>query len=390
VTDPVEPASTGATLPENEIDGSSVDPRAVDRVNRLLKWYPRDWRARYGTEFRALLLDTFSAGRGGLAMTLDVMREGLVARINESGAVGRRGAPIKRARASIAEVFVGTTVFLAAALLLAHYVERWRAYPTSVAVERAQRLVTAEYRAEHLWTRFQSLDPMQRSAAMSPYLREGQQQMSRAYASRVSGVPVVFHQIMLVSLVVAAAGLVAILVVAFFGGISALAPSRRRRMAVPSVLLVIAGALFVFGQLTPRSPWSPYGFSQQLKDVIDGRTWAWPTVAHSLCPLVGLVFLVIGGATLLWRAELGMRACQWIGRITIGVAALLGMALVCLVTWAATLSHQAPGYLFWNHQGILGSSLVSVFIVTSMAMAGGTALAVVGCRRCMSASFSTP
>jgi hypothetical protein len=51
------------------------------RVRRLLRWYPADWRARYGDEMAALLHDTIAEGRGGPRLSLNVAKEGLAARL---------------------------------------------------------------------------------------------------------------------------------------------------------------------------------------------------------------------------------------------------------------------------------------------------------------------
>jgi hypothetical protein len=54
--------------------------RRERRVARLLRVFPPRWRARHGHDFAALLNDTIEDGRGGPAMTLDVVREGVVQR----------------------------------------------------------------------------------------------------------------------------------------------------------------------------------------------------------------------------------------------------------------------------------------------------------------------
>jgi len=51
------------------------------RVTRLLRWYPADWRTRYGDEMAALLHDTIAEGRGGPQLSLNVAKEGLAARL---------------------------------------------------------------------------------------------------------------------------------------------------------------------------------------------------------------------------------------------------------------------------------------------------------------------
>ena len=55
------------------------------RVARLLRWYPADWRARYGDEMAALLHDALADGRGGPRLSLNVAREGLAARLAAPG-----------------------------------------------------------------------------------------------------------------------------------------------------------------------------------------------------------------------------------------------------------------------------------------------------------------
>jgi len=45
------------------------------RVERMLDWYPPEWRARYGDEFAAVLHDAMAAGKDGPRLWLDVARE---------------------------------------------------------------------------------------------------------------------------------------------------------------------------------------------------------------------------------------------------------------------------------------------------------------------------
>jgi hypothetical protein len=59
--------------------------RRERRVTRLLRWYPAEWRARYGDEMAALLHDTLAERRGGPRLTLNVAKEGLAARLTPPG-----------------------------------------------------------------------------------------------------------------------------------------------------------------------------------------------------------------------------------------------------------------------------------------------------------------
>ena len=59
----------------------SPDARRARRVARLLRWYPPQWRARYGDEMGALLHDMILDGRGGPRLHWNLAREGTAARL---------------------------------------------------------------------------------------------------------------------------------------------------------------------------------------------------------------------------------------------------------------------------------------------------------------------
>jgi hypothetical protein len=63
--------------------GSPPDPegRGDPRLGKLLRWYPRAWRDRYGEEFLALVEDTLDGGRPGWRLRLGVVRAGLRERL---------------------------------------------------------------------------------------------------------------------------------------------------------------------------------------------------------------------------------------------------------------------------------------------------------------------
>lgn len=84
------------------------------RAARLLRWYPRAWRSRYGEEFAELLVADIEERPQSRSRTADVIRGGLVARLGEAGLSG--GAPepgTERARtsASLASLACCAAVF---------------------------------------------------------------------------------------------------------------------------------------------------------------------------------------------------------------------------------------------------------------------------------------
>jgi hypothetical protein len=61
---------------------------AVRRAERLLRWYPRAWRDRYGPEFTELLIADIDERPRSPRRSLDVMRGGIRARLADAGLAG--------------------------------------------------------------------------------------------------------------------------------------------------------------------------------------------------------------------------------------------------------------------------------------------------------------
>ena len=61
--------------------------RAERRAERLLRWYPRAWRERYGDEFSELLLADIAERPRSWSRGLDVARRGVAVRLGVGGVV---------------------------------------------------------------------------------------------------------------------------------------------------------------------------------------------------------------------------------------------------------------------------------------------------------------
>jgi hypothetical protein len=85
---------------------------AARRVGRLLRWYPKAWRARYGEEFVELLIADICERPRSPARTLDVARGGLVARLAGAGLCGYPLDAAGQVRASLVSLGCCVTVFL--------------------------------------------------------------------------------------------------------------------------------------------------------------------------------------------------------------------------------------------------------------------------------------
>jgi hypothetical protein len=94
--------------------GGDTDPRpaAACRAQRLIRWYPAAWRARYGDEFAELLISDICERPRSAARTLDVARSGVVARVARTGLCGTALEASEQARASLALLGCCLAVFL--------------------------------------------------------------------------------------------------------------------------------------------------------------------------------------------------------------------------------------------------------------------------------------
>jgi len=95
-------------LSELETDVPDLDAR---RAARLLRWYPRAWRSRYGEEFTELLISDIGERPRSRSRTADVIRGAMVARLADAGLCGCAAQAAAQARASLASLACCTAVF---------------------------------------------------------------------------------------------------------------------------------------------------------------------------------------------------------------------------------------------------------------------------------------
>jgi hypothetical protein len=69
------------------------------RAERLARWYPREWRDRYGDEFIQLLIDELAENRRSAYRNVNVMLHGMWSRLAYLGLVGTVRGPHLRMRA---------------------------------------------------------------------------------------------------------------------------------------------------------------------------------------------------------------------------------------------------------------------------------------------------
>jgi hypothetical protein len=114
-------------------------------LERLLRWYPPNWRARYGEGFEALLEDTYGQHIGWRARVL-VARAGLAERARESGLLGNPTSSSDRLRSGSLLVMCGWSLFMVAGAIFAKFTEHW-----GVATPLAHRTLASASDAAVQW-----------------------------------------------------------------------------------------------------------------------------------------------------------------------------------------------------------------------------------------------
>jgi hypothetical protein len=102
---------------------------AARRVTRLLRWYPRSWRARYGEEFAELLLAELAEQPRSRRRSADIIRSGLLARCTTFGLTSHELPPAQQIRYGVATLSCALAGFLALGVaMLAQLATGWQWY----------------------------------------------------------------------------------------------------------------------------------------------------------------------------------------------------------------------------------------------------------------------
>ena len=96
------------------------------RPDRLLRWYPPAWRARYGEELEELIAEATGGGRVPWRTRLDIARSGTRERLRASGLTGDGVPPDERSRAGSLLVLCAWMTFVVAGTTVQKLSEHWQ------------------------------------------------------------------------------------------------------------------------------------------------------------------------------------------------------------------------------------------------------------------------
>jgi hypothetical protein len=295
--------------------------------DHLIRWYPAQWRERYGDEMTALLEDTYAAAAEvPLRQRVSLAWSGVAERARSAGLVGWSGDAAARQRGGALLVLCGWAFYLVAGAMFVKISDRWS---------------MGSAHADH-WV-------------------------------ATSGFNVVAVAAGVGCLIVA---LAALLVLPSFvrylraGGW----PEIRRAVVVAAVAVVVSGGLFAL--LVVRA----HGMSTQARN--GGNA-----LYSALFVIVGLVFICAIGSgtaaavTVSRRVELSRPTMRALSGLAIALVGVMGLTLVSFVSWWATEAAHSPGFLaqtIGNGAPFSSSVVPPTLLAAGFCMTMGLALGIAG------------
>ena len=109
-------------------------------TRRLLRWYPRAWRERYGEELIATIEDQLGGQPPSRALRRSLAGAGLAQRLRDTGLCGRDVEPSTRVRGGALAILWAWTLFALAGCGLASISRRGRRRGRAVRSSPADRI----------------------------------------------------------------------------------------------------------------------------------------------------------------------------------------------------------------------------------------------------------
>ena len=301
------------------------------RHERMIRWYPPQWRERYGAEMTALLED-HDATAGGVPWRhrFGLARAGLAERARGAGLTGSGAGP-ERVRAGSVWVLCGWALFMVAGAVFAKFADNW-------------------------WIGTPAVDRLPASASYDTVAVLG-----------VVGCAIV-----------ALAGL---LVVPSFVRLVRAGQWGTVRRAVWRVLLAAAvSALLLAGGLA----WAHH-LSRHARNG-GSVVYAVAFVGIGLCVFVAVACATSAAVTVARRTELPGGVLRTLGAMALGLSAVMVLLFVAFVTWWATQAAYVPrvlldgignGFPFTSSAVPPTLLFAGVFMLLGLVLAAGGAVRIV-------------
>lgn len=302
--------------------------RASRTAAHLLALYPAQWRARYGEELEALIVDS-SGRRVPWRIRADVALGAGRERLRAAGLVGD-GAPEERVRGGVLVALCAWALFVVAGMAVQRFSEHWQ----DVTSAASRPLPSAAFAALVIAAVCAGALVLAGIASAVPSL---------AAFVRGGGWPTIRRRVVVAMLVTAAFLACSVVLVVWAHGLTG------RQRAGHDVAYAIA---FV----------------------------AWASLAVA-CLLAWTIVAVATARRLRLRAAL-LRLQAWIAG---GVTMAMGAMTVATAIWWAALAHAAPWFLAGKPVGLVGSPLAPQLVAAAVLMLAATLLGATGAQRALRA-----
>ncbi len=301
------------------------DGRSLDR---LLRWYPPSWRARYGHELEALIVESTGGGRVPLRMRFDIAWSGLRERLRASGLTGDGVPPDERSRAGTLLVLCAWMAFVVAGVGVQKLSEHWQD-----ATPRSQQALPAD-----------------------------------AFAV-LAGAAAIGSALVVLGIVCAVPALLAFVRT---GGWREIRGVILRAVAATALAVASTAALVVWAHRLPVRARAGH----DLAYVAGFCAW-------SLVMLVFIASWTVAAVSTARRLDLSERLLRFEARLAAGVCTTMAVMTVATAVWWAALADAAPWFFAGRQVGATASALVPQLAVALLLMLTATSLGTAGAVRAL-------
>lgn len=292
---------------------------ASNHFERVLRWYPPNWRAHYGPGLVALLEDTYGENPVPLRIRASLARAGTVERAREVGVLGETTSSNDRLRVGSQLVLCGWSLFVIAGAIFAKFTEHW-----NVATPAAHRTLASIGDSAVQW------------------------------AGVVSAITVLVAALFVFPVVVR--------LVRAQGWTSIRRPVRRNALAVGSVAAFIAGLTLWAHRMS---------FHQR-----NGGTIGY-TIGFLVTGVVALVAIATATSTAVTvtrELDFSRRMLRLLSSLALGLTVLMGVIVAGVALWWASEAIYAPHFLANN----IGNGFISTSNTLPPALVVAGALMLLG------------
>lgn len=299
----------------------------IQSYEQLLRWYPPQWRDRYGGEMTALLEDTYAmASDVPLRQRVGLFRSGVAERARNVGLVGWSRDPDVRLRGGSLLVLCGWALYIVAGAMFVKDADHWS----------------------------MSSSPVDHSVASGAF--------------NVVGVTVVIGCLAVL--------LAAVVVLPAF--VRFLRAGRWHEVARPVIVavasLALSALLFVI-----LIAWA---HSLSVNDRNGSLpVYGWFFIVVSLAFFAAVGFATTAAVSVAGRLELSRPALRTLGGLAIGLVGVMALTLVSLVVWWATEALHSTGFLaqtIGNGVPFSSSVVPPTLLLSGLLMTVGLAAGVAG------------